>query len=98
MIYMLLDLTPPPEHSRIIFRLSALARMLSFYFFLLKKPLFYLFVAVCRRMWRSYTYTGKIWFTTSSTRGLLGYCEKILVANMYITVHHIQSLEIFEEI
>lgn len=102
--YMLLDLIPPPDHSRIIFRLSGLARvLLSFYLFpvdcpstLNSKQAFSLLTY--RRMWRSYTYTEKMRFITISTGNQLGYCAKILIANMYITVHHIKSLEISEEV
>ena len=48
---------------------------------------------VSRRMWRSYTHREKLRFITGSTGNQLGYFAKILIANMQINVHHIQSLE-----
>lgn len=53
---------------------------------------------VSRRMWKSYTHREKLWFITSSTGNQLGYFVKILTADMQISVHHIQSLEIHEEV
>lgn len=92
------DLTPLPEHSRIIFGLSALARMSFVKLFLF--PIGCLSILnsnqifsslVHGRMWRSYRYTKKMRFTTGSTENQLAYFAKIL--RKY--VHQCSSHSIF---